>query len=50
MKDTIPWATRYLMALESYDIHDEGYEYCSETARVIQHAPAEEQVEPLKQS
>jgi hypothetical protein len=49
MRDTIPWATRYLMALESSDIHGEGYEYCPESVGVIQHAPAEEQDVPLKQ-
>jgi len=40
MRDTIPWATRYLMALESSDIHGEGYEYCPESVGVIQHAPS----------
>lgn len=48
MRDTTPWATRYLMALESYDIHEERHENCPELVRVIEHALAEEQDVPVK--
>jgi hypothetical protein len=49
MRDTIPWATRYLMALESYDIQD-NYDHCPESVPAIEHAPKEKQDLPQKQS
>jgi hypothetical protein len=42
MTDTIPWATRYLMALESEELHNYSYDY-GESRPLLRANDAEEQ-------